>query len=48
MRRDVRVFIMGEDIQKGVYGASGGLLQSSGQSGCGIVRSRKTPSLAPQ
>ena len=25
MRRDERVFIMGEDIQKGVYGASGGL-----------------------
>ena len=25
MRLDQRVFIMGEDIQKGVYGASGGL-----------------------
>src|SRR5574341_1190038 len=25
MRRDERVFILGEDIQSGVYGASGGL-----------------------
>ena len=30
MRRDVRVFIMGEDIQKGVYGASGGLAAEFG------------------
>ena len=25
MRREPRVFILGEDIQRGVYGASGGL-----------------------
>ena len=30
MRIDQRVFIMGEDIQKGVYGASGGLFQEFG------------------
>ena len=30
MRRDERVFIMGEDIQKGVYGASGGLFGEFG------------------
>src|SRR5919201_1827222 len=30
MRRDARVFIMGEDIQKGVYGASGGLAAEFG------------------
>jgi pyruvate dehydrogenase E1 component beta subunit len=30
MRRDERVFIMGEDIQGGVYGASGGLAQEFG------------------
>src|SRR5262245_66576356 len=30
MRRDARVFIMGEDIQKGVYGASGGLAAEVG------------------
>ena len=30
MRRDERVFIMGEDIQKGVYGASGGLFAEFG------------------
>ena len=30
MRMDQRVFIMGEDIQKGVYGASGGLFQEFG------------------
>ena len=30
MRFDERVFIMGEDIQKGVYGASGGLFQEFG------------------
>ena len=30
MRLDERVFIMGEDIQKGVYGASGGLFQEFG------------------
>jgi pyruvate dehydrogenase E1 component beta subunit len=30
MRIDERVFIMGEDIQKGVYGASGGLFQEFG------------------
>ena len=40
MRRDVRVFIMGEDIQSGVYGASGGSgYQNSGRSGCGIALS---------
>ena len=31
MRRDERVFIMGEDIQKGVYGASAGLYQEFGE-----------------
>ena len=30
MRRDERVFIMGEDIQSGVYGASGGLFTEFG------------------
>jgi pyruvate dehydrogenase E1 component beta subunit len=30
MRRDERVFIMGEDIQSGVYGASGGLFSEFG------------------
>ena len=30
MRRDERVFIMGEDIQSGVYGASGGLFAEFG------------------
>ena len=30
MRRDERVFIMGEDIQKGVYGASAGLFDEFG------------------
>ena len=30
MRRDERVFLMGEDIQKGVYGASGGLFAEFG------------------
>ena len=30
MRSDERVFIMGEDIQSGVYGASGGLYQEFG------------------
>ena len=30
MRRDQRVFIMGEDIRKGVYGASGGLFAEFG------------------
>jgi len=30
MRRDKRVFIMGEDIQKGVYGASAGLFNEFG------------------
>ena len=30
MRRDERVFIMGEDIQSGVYGASGGLFGEFG------------------
>ena len=30
MRRDERVFIMGEDIQQGVYGASGGLFAEFG------------------
>ena len=30
MRRDERVFIMGEDIQSGVYGASGGLFNEFG------------------
>ena len=30
MRRDERVFIMGEDIQSGVYGASGGLFAEVG------------------
>ena len=30
MRRDERVFIMGEDIQGGIYGASGGLAQEFG------------------
>ena len=30
MRRDERVFIMGEDIQMGVYGASGGLFKEFG------------------
>ena len=30
MRQDERVFIMGEDIQKGVYGASGGLFAEFG------------------
>ena len=45
MRRDERVFIMGEDIQKGVYGASGGWRLSSGQNACGIAHCRKTPSL---
>lgn len=30
MRRDARVFIMGEDIQRGVYGASGGLAAEFG------------------
>ena len=47
MRRDQRVFIMGEDIQRGVYGASGGLAAEFGQERCGIARSRKTPSLVP-
>ena len=31
MRRDERVFIMGEDIQSGVYGASGGLAAEFGK-----------------
>ena len=39
MRRDVRVFIMGEDIQKEYMAPPVGWLQSSGQSGCGIVLS---------
>ncbi len=30
MQRDERVFIMGEDIQSGVYGASGGLFAEFG------------------
>ena len=30
MRRDERVFILGEDIQSGVYGASGGLAAEFG------------------
>ena len=30
MRKDERVFIMGEDIQRGVYGASGGLFEEFG------------------
>ena len=30
MRQDERVFIMGEDIQRGVYGASGGLAEEFG------------------
>ena len=38
MRRDERVFIMGEDIQKGVYGASGGLADEFG-----FERVRNTP-----
>jgi pyruvate/2-oxoglutarate/acetoin dehydrogenase E1 component len=31
MRRDERVFIMGEDIRSGVYGASGGLFSEFGE-----------------
>ena len=31
MRREPRVFIMGEDIQRGVYGASGGLAAEFGE-----------------
>ena len=31
MRRDERVFILGEDIQSGVYGASGGLAAEFGK-----------------
>ena len=31
MRRNERVFIMGEDIQSGVYGASGGLAAEFGK-----------------
>jgi pyruvate/2-oxoglutarate/acetoin dehydrogenase E1 component len=31
MRRDTRVFIMGEDIRHGVYGASGGLAAEFGE-----------------
>ena len=38
MRSDERVFIMGEDIQSGVYGASGGLYQE-----CGGERVRDCP-----
>ncbi|MEE8291751.1 MAG: alpha-ketoacid dehydrogenase subunit beta, partial [Candidatus Tectomicrobia bacterium] len=31
MQRDERVFIMGEDIRSGVYGASGGLFADFGE-----------------
>ena len=36
MGRDETVFIMGEDIRRGVYGASGGCSLSSEPTGCWI------------
>ena len=46
MRADERVFIMGEDIQSGVYGASAGLAQEFGFERVRTAPCRKTRSWA--